>query len=64
VVEFFTATEIEILNSIPNASIIKGDSKFMSIAAASVLARTYRDEYGIQFMKNSMYNGNRTKAIH
>ena len=41
----FTAAEIEILNSIPNASIIKGDSKFMSIAAASVLAKTYRDEY-------------------
>ena len=41
----FTASEIEILNSIPNASIIKGDSKFMSIAAAYVLAKTYRDEY-------------------
>ena len=41
----FTTAEIEILNSIPNASIIKGDSKFMSIAAASVLAKTYRDEY-------------------
>jgi ribonuclease HII len=45
VVVEFTAAEIEILNSIPNASIIKGDSKFMSIAAASVLAKTYRDEY-------------------
>ena len=43
--KIFTASEIEILNSIPNASIIKGDSKFMSIAAASVLAKTYRDEY-------------------
>ena len=41
----FTDAEIEILNSIPNASIIKGDSKYMSIAAASVLAKTYRDEY-------------------
>ena len=26
-------------------TIIKGDAKFMSIAAASVLAKTYRDEY-------------------
>ena len=42
--KIFTDAEIEILNSIPNASIIKGDSKFMSIAAASVLAKTYRDE--------------------
>ena len=31
--------------SIPHQTIVKGDSKFMSIAAASVLAKTYRDEY-------------------
>ena len=43
--KIFTDAEIEILNSIPNTSIVKGDSKFMSIAAASVLAKTYRDEY-------------------
>ena len=30
---------------IPHHCIIKGDSKFMSIAAASILAKTYRDEY-------------------
>lgn len=29
----------------PYACIIKGDSKFMPIAAASILAKTYRDEY-------------------
>jgi len=33
------------LNNIPYSTIIKGDSKYMSIAAASVLAKTYRDEY-------------------
>jgi ribonuclease HII len=31
--------------NIPHSCIIKGDGKFMSIAAASVLAKTYRDEY-------------------
>jgi ribonuclease HII len=31
--------------AIPHVCIIKGDSKFLSIAAASVLAKTYRDEY-------------------
>lgn len=31
--------------SIPHETIIKGDGKYMSIAAASVLAKTYRDEY-------------------
>jgi ribonuclease HII len=41
----FTDSEIELLLSIPNTSIIKGDSKYMSIAAASVIAKTYRDEY-------------------
>lgn len=31
--------------SIPHQTIVKGDSKFLSIAAASVLAKTYRDAY-------------------
>lgn len=30
---------------IPHETIVKGDAKFMSIAAASVLAKTYRDEF-------------------
>ena len=30
---------------IPHTCIVKGDGKMMSIAAASVLAKTYRDEY-------------------
>jgi ribonuclease HII len=29
----------------PHQTIIKGDGKYMSIAAASVLAKTYRDDY-------------------
>ncbi|WP_411032402.1 ribonuclease HII [Spongiimicrobium sp. 3-5] len=31
--------------SVPHSCIIKGDSKYMSIAAASILAKTYRDAY-------------------
>jgi ribonuclease HII len=31
--------------SIPHQCIIEGDGKYMSIAAASILAKTYRDEY-------------------
>lgn len=31
--------------NIPHQTIVKGDAKFMSIAAASVLAKTYRDEF-------------------
>lgn len=30
---------------IPARTIVKGDAKYLSIAAASVLAKTYRDEY-------------------
>jgi ribonuclease HII len=30
---------------IPHTCIIKGDGKFMSIAAASILAKTYRDDF-------------------
>ncbi len=33
------------VNNIPHETIIKGDSKFLSIAAASILAKTYRDEF-------------------
>jgi ribonuclease HII len=32
-------------NSIPHETIIQGDSKYLSIAAASILAKTYRDLY-------------------
>ncbi|MFV9552372.1 ribonuclease HII [Algibacter sp. PT7-4] len=32
-------------NNIPFETIIKGDGKFLSIAAASILAKTYRDLY-------------------
>ncbi|GHT72371.1 ribonuclease HII [Bacteroidia bacterium] len=32
-------------NDIPHTTIIKGDGKYLSIAAASVLAKTHRDEY-------------------
>lgn len=32
-------------NDIPHLCIVKGDGKYMSIAAASILAKTHRDEY-------------------
>ena len=30
---------------IPHTTIVKGDGKYLSIAAASILAKTYRDDY-------------------
>lgn len=48
---------------IPHECIIKGDAKFLSIAAASILAKTYRDEF-VQKMHNEFpnYYWNKNKA--
>ena len=32
-------------NNIPHTTVVKGDGKYLSITAASVLAKTHRDEY-------------------
>ncbi len=59
----FSKTEIELLKTIPNVSIIKGDAKFMSIAAASVLAKTYRDAYMNRIHEEfPMYNWKQNKG--
>ncbi len=61
--KIFTQSEIELLKSIPNQSIIKGDSKYLSIAAASVLAKTYRDEYMNKIHEEfPMYNWKKNKG--
>jgi ribonuclease HII len=49
--------------NIPHSCIIKGDSKYMSIAAASILAKTYRDEYMNQIHEEfPMYNWKQNKG--
>jgi len=49
--------------NIPYKTIIKGDSKFLSIAAASVLAKTYRDAYmNIIHEEFPMYNWKKNKG--
>jgi ribonuclease HII len=37
---------------IPHHCIIKGDGKYLSIAAASILAKTYRDDYMLNLHKS------------
>jgi ribonuclease HII len=34
-----------VTQNIPHTTIVKGDGKYLSIAAASILAKTYRDDY-------------------
>ena len=59
----FLDHEIELLKSIPNQCIIKGDAKYMSIAAASILAKTHRDEYMIKIHEEfPMYNWKQNKG--
>ncbi|MEN8886217.1 MAG: ribonuclease HII [Winogradskyella sp.] len=49
--------------TIPHQTIIKGDSKYLSIAAASILAKTYRDAYmEIIHEEFPMYNWKQNKG--
>lgn len=49
--------------NIPHQCIVKGDSKFMSIAAASILAKTYRDVYMEKIhLEFPMYNWKKNKG--
>ncbi|WP_422089507.1 ribonuclease HII [Tenacibaculum ovolyticum] len=48
---------------IPHETIVKGDAKYMSIAAASVLAKTYRDDYMEKIHKeHPQYNWKKNKG--
>jgi ribonuclease HII len=50
-------------NHIPYETIIKGDGKYLSIAAASVLAKTYRDDYMNKIHEEfPMYNWKKNKG--
>ncbi len=51
------------IENIPHTCIIKGDSKYLSIAAASVLAKTYRDDYMNKIHEEfPMYNWKQNKG--
>jgi ribonuclease HII len=49
--------------NVPHQCIVKGDSMYMSIAAASVLAKTYRDSYMMTIHEEyPMYNWKQNKG--
>lgn len=49
--------------TIPYTCIVKGDGKLMPIAAASVLAKTYRDDYMLELHKKyPVYDWNKNKG--
>lgn len=48
---------------IPHTCVVKGDGKYLSIAAASVLAKTYRDDYMMQLHEqHPQYGWNNNKG--
>lgn len=48
---------------IPHATIVKGDGKMMSIAAASILAKTHRDEFMRRIaQEHPQYNWDKNKG--
>lgn len=50
-------------HDIPYETVVKGDGKYLNIAAASVLAKTYRDEYMEQIHKEfPQYNWKKNKG--
>lgn len=40
---------------IPHTTVVKGDGKYLSIAAASILAKTYRDDYMLHLAEEFPY---------
>lgn len=49
--------------NLPYTTIVKGDGKYMSIAAASVLAKTYRDDYMLRLADEyPMYGWKKNKG--
>lgn len=50
-------------NGIPHTTIVKGDCKYLSIAAASILAKTYRDDYMVKLHNEyPQYNWKQNKG--
>ena len=50
-------------HSVPHKTIVKGDAKYLNIAAASILAKTHRDEYMKQLYEEfPMYYWNKNKG--
>ncbi|WP_106832163.1 ribonuclease HII [Parabacteroides pacaensis] len=53
----------KIYPEIPHTCIIKGDGKYLAIAAASILAKTYRDDYMLKLHQEyDVYNWDRNKG--
>ena len=64
-VEFISVdgNRFKAFKKVPHQTVIKGDGKYQNIAAASVLAKTYRDAYMEQIHEEfPMYNWKQNKG--
>ncbi len=49
--------------NLPHTTVVKGDGKYLSIAAASILAKTYRDDYmNVLHQEYPLYDWNQNKG--
>ena len=50
-------------HQVPHTTVVKGDGKYLSIAAASILAKTYRDDYMLRLHQECpQYDWNHNKG--
>ena len=50
-------------HDVPHTTVVKGDGKYMSIAAASILAKTYRDDFMLRIHEEyPMYHWDSNKG--
>ena len=62
-IEMYRIHQENVRIKIPCETVVKGDAKYLSIAAASILAKTYRDDYMLQLHeKFPQYGWDRNKG--
>lgn len=54
---FYQYTDSTTGKVVPHTTIVKGDGKYLAIAAASILAKTYRDDYMLRLHQQYPYYG-------
>ena len=52
------------LMEVPAQTVVKGDGKYMSIAAASILAKTYRDDYMLRLAEEYPQYASYNPSMH
>ncbi len=54
---FHPYADLQTGRTLPHTTIVKGDGRYLSIAAASILAKTYRDDYMMELHRQHPHYG-------